>query len=152
MNTQIPKITEEKIKRFYLANLEKSQDDNEIHYRTDEILPKETPHKIAPPQDIPHLMNHYINQIITSSYSLSPIEVAAMAYKRFLDIYPFENYNEETGMAIVSYLFQQAGFFFPGIPNYMTKEYKKAVEQAQKTGMPDDLIHCFSNIIKLYND
>lgn len=140
-------FSEEFIRQLHSRNLTNSTLTS--GYRTIHITPVETPHRIAEPNDIPHLMNHYISQVTISSYSLHPIEVAAMAYKRFLDIYPFEQANEETAVAIASFLLQQAGYYFIGIPVSFQAEYKKAILYAQKTGIPDDLITLFSKIISL---
>lgn len=140
-------FSEELIKSLYCFYLEENVQPDSIQYRTEQITPKESMHSIAKPEDLAHLMQHYIGQITTSSYSLSAIEVAAFAYKRFLDIYPFDAYNEETGMAIASVLLQKAGYFFNGIPACLQNEFKKAIQHAQKTGMPDDLITVFSKAV-----
>ena len=142
-------FTEELIKKLYARNLPKAEIDNAVSYRTTLIEPIELPHHIAAPEDLPHLMSHYISQVTISGYSLHPIEVAAMAYKRFLDIYPFENYNEETAVSIAGFLLQRAGYYFTGFPSSLTDEYKKAIELAVKTGMPDDLIIVFAKSVSL---
>lgn len=142
-------FTEELIKKLYALNLPKTEQANTVSYRTTLIEPLELPHRIAAPEDLPHLMSHYISQVTISGYSLHPIEVAAMAYKRFLDIYPFENYNEETAISIAGFLLQRAGYYFTGFPASLMDEYKKAIELAVKTGMPDDLIIVFAKSVSL---
>lgn len=140
-------FTEELIKTLHARNL--SVPDSATDYRTTMIEPLETPHRIALPKDLPHLMSHYISQVTISGYSLHPIEVAAMAYKRFLDIYPFEQHNEETAAAIAGFLLQKAGYFFIGFPVCLKDEYIKSIEQAQSTGMPDALITVFAKSVGL---
>lgn len=120
-----------------------------VPYRTTMIEPSETPHRIAAPEDLPHLMNHYISQVTISGYSLHPIEVAAMAYKRFLDIYPFEHHNEETAVSIAGFLLQKAGYYFNGFPAPLKDAYMKSIQQAQSTGMPDALIAVFAKSVEL---
>lgn len=120
-----------------------------VPYRATMIEPAETPHSIADPKDLPHLMSHYISQVTISGYSLHPIEVAAMAYKRFLDIYPFECHNEETAISIAGFLLQKAGYYFNGFPATLKDEYMKAIQQAQRTGMPDALITVFAKSVEL---
>ncbi|MDD6070707.1 MAG: Fic family protein [Clostridiales bacterium] len=142
-------LTEELIKKLYARNLPLAEAESAISYRTISIEPVEMPHSIAAPEDLPHLMNHYISQVTISGYSLHPIEVAAMAYKRFLDIYPFEKYNEETAISIAGFLLQRSGYYFTGFPSCLMDEYKKAIRQAIKTGMPDDLIIVFAKSVSL---
>lgn len=142
-------FSEELIKKLYARNLSSMEQTPVVSYRTTSIEPVEIPHPIASPKDLPHLMNHYISQVTISSYSLHPIEVAAMAYKRFLDIYPFEHYNEETAIAIAGFLLQRTGYYFNGFPNFLMDEYKKAIRQAVKNGMPDDLIIVFAKSVSL---
>lgn len=132
------------IKFLYANTLQPVGNVMDITYRTTEVEPVETPHAIAAPEELDHLMKHYIGQVTTSSYSLSAIEVAVMAYKRFLDIYPFEKNNEETAMAIAAYIFARAGYEFHGIPDELSDAYKAAIIEAQKTGMPDQLIQVFT--------
>lgn len=120
-----------------------------LNYRNSVIEPEQFSHTIAKPEDLAHLMTHYISQVEISSYSLHPIEVAAISYKRFLDIYPFNEGNEETAMAIAAYILQKNGFFFHGIPEELENERKNALYQALETGMPDDLIIVFAKAISL---
>lgn len=140
-------FSEELIKHFYAKTLSNQTD--EIQYRSSQNILEQPIHTIASYEDIPHLMNHYISQVTISSYSLHPIEVAAMAYKRFLDICPFEQHNKETALMIASFLLTQSGFFFTEFPQYLLPEYEKAIEQAHKTGMPDDLISVFAKSVCL---
>lgn len=140
-------FTEALIKTLHSRNL--SISDSAAEYRSTTIEPLETPHRIAAPEDIPHLMNHYISQVTISSYSLHPIEVAAMAYKRFLDIYPFEHHNEETAVAIAGFLLQKAGYYFNGFPAFLKDEYIASIKQAQSTGIPDSLIAVFAKSVEL---
>ena len=41
------------------------------------------------PDEVPHLMAHLVDQLSSSRTTLHPIELAAMAHKRLVDIHPF---------------------------------------------------------------
>lgn len=54
----------------------------------------------AAPVDIPRLMDHLVEQILSSRFTLTPPELAAMAGRRLLEILPFDSKNEETAAAL----------------------------------------------------
>lgn len=116
-------------------------------YRNCTLVPLTVNHKPPKPEDLPHLMEHYLNQINTSKGIFSPIEYAVLCHKRFLDISPFSDYNLEVGKLLLDYLLlaeNQICF----LPDNDAK-YFNALEQAQQMDYPviEPLIQYISSYV-----
>lgn len=74
-------------------------------YRDYETTVEITGIKAPSPVDLPHLMRHFADQIMSSRFSLNPVELAAMAHKRMIDIQPYSEGCFETAMALMNYIF-----------------------------------------------
>lgn len=83
------------------------------------------------PEDLPHLMEHFSSQIYFSRHTLHPIELAAMACKRFLDISPFPGKNQELSLLILNYLLLRAGYPEITVPDEAKEEYHKALASSR---------------------
>lgn len=63
----------------------------------------------ADPDDLSHLMSHFIDQMTSSAY-LHPIEYAAMCHKRLLNIRPWSTDNHKTARLLMNYVLISHGF------------------------------------------
>ena len=61
--------------------------------------------KAPSPDDLPHLMKHFADQIMSSRFSLTPVELASMAHKRLMDMEPYKEGCFDTAMALMNYIF-----------------------------------------------
>ncbi|MDO4555783.1 MAG: Fic family protein [Lachnospiraceae bacterium] len=106
-------------------------------YRKGPALPCGPGHNPPEASDIPHYMNHFINQMITSRPMFHPIEFAAISYKRLLDIYPFPSFNEETATLFMNLLLSREGYPLASIPSIYAGEYESAMMAARRMPNPD---------------
>ena len=105
-------------------------------YRTVSMKPLGAGHMPPAPEEIHHFMHHFINQMQTSRIMFHPVEFAIIAYKRLLDLYPFESHNEETAVLFMNLLLAQGGY--PIVDNPAGLEgYEEAMEQARTMPFPD---------------
>lgn len=105
-------------------------------YRTSDLSPTGKGHKPPHAEDIEHFMNHFMGQLETSLGLFHPVEFAAIAYKRFLDLSPFDSHNEETGALFLNVLLSSAGY--PVIQNPVSLPgYAEAMEKARIMPFPD---------------
>lgn len=105
-------------------------------YRTTSAESMGNGHTPPLPEEIDHFMHHFINQMETSRIMFHPVEFAAIAYKRLLDIFPFESHNEETAALFMNLLLTQEGY--PVIDSPSTLDgYEKAMEKARIMPFPD---------------
>ena len=88
------------------------------------------------PEEIDHFMHHFMNQMETSHIMFHPVEFAAIAYKRLLDIFPFETHNEETATLFMNLLLAQEGYPVMDSPSALDG-YEEAMEKARIMPFPD---------------
>lgn len=105
-------------------------------YRTTNAKPLGKGHVPPAPEDIEHYMHHFMNQMETSHMMFHPVEFAIIAYKRLLDIFPFETHNEETAALFMNMLLAQEGY---PILNSLKglAGYEAAMEKARMMPFPD---------------
>ncbi len=78
-------------------------------YRTIPLAPAPGNH-FPKPQDLDHLVSHFFSQLEFSRHTLHPIELAAMAYKRMVDMAPFNSHNEELAQELMNHLLAACGY------------------------------------------
>ena len=105
-------------------------------YRTTEAAPLGKGHKPPHPDEIEHFMHHFMNQMETSNIMFHPVEFAAIAYKRLLDIFPFETHNEETAALFMNVLLAGEGYPVIDRPSKL-EGYEEAMEKARMMPFPD---------------
>ena len=105
-------------------------------YRTTPLSPMGKGHKPPLPEDIAHFMKHFMNQMETSRIMFHPVEFAAIAYKRLLDICPFEGHNEETASLFLNLLLARDGYPVVKRPSSLPG-YEEAMEKARIMPFPD---------------
>lgn len=82
-------ITEDAIKKLHRLFYQKVDADQAGQYRSVQVYISGTEYIPPSPEDVPHLMKHLADQIHSSRSALHPVELAAMAHKRLVDIHPF---------------------------------------------------------------
>ncbi len=99
-------------------------------YRTDQ---ENMEGEYIPPtsENIPHLMGHLANQIESSGSTLHPIELAAMTYKRIVDIAPFVDGNEAVAWLVMNLILVHAGYPMTSIPSRRQDEYLSALSASR---------------------
>lgn len=106
------------------------------NYRTVAADSLGTGHVPPAPEEIDHYMHHFMNQMQTSHIMFHPVEFAIIAYKRLLDIFPFESHNEETASLFMNLLLAQAGYPIADSPKNLAG-YDAAIEKARIMPFPD---------------
>ena len=106
-------------------------------YRKGPALPCGPGHTPPEASQIPHFMNHFMNQMITSKPMFHPVEFAAISYKRLLDIYPFSSCNEEVATLFMNLLLSKEGYPVISVPSIYAGEYESAMMAARKMPFPD---------------
>jgi hypothetical protein len=106
-------------------------------YRTEDLLPDGPHHNPPKASDLNHFMGHFINQMKTSRIMFHPIEFAAIAYKRLLDISPFAAQNEQTAALYLNLLLSVSGYPILPLPSTLGEEYSAAMEKAREMPFPD---------------
>ncbi|MBS7007406.1 Fic family protein [Anaerostipes sp.] len=126
-------ITEDFIRNLHRSVYNGTDSSQAGRYRTSAAAdPSESP--ILPsPKDLPRLMSHLENQIYSSKSALHPVELAAMAHKRLLDIHPFADGNEKTAEILRDVILSRSGYCPVSVPSGRKKEFADTLASSRKS-------------------
>lgn len=129
-NDEAAVLTEESLKQFHqiLGGTGK--------YRTDKMQTTPIGTVLAPVEELSHLIGHFISQLQISRQMFHPIEYATICHKRILELYPFEDKNEEVAFLVLNLLLTQSGYKAIVIGETEKEEYRKLLRAAQHPSHP----------------
>lgn len=107
---QTTDITENLIKDLHRTIYSGTDSSQAGRYRTSPAKDPDADFLPPSPEDLPRLMSHLENQIHSSKSALHPVELAAMAQKRLIDIHPFADGNEKTAEALGNLILSRSGY------------------------------------------
>lgn len=135
--TEPLEITEDVIKRLHYLFCHKIDLEEAGQYRKCEVYLSDTKHLPPKPEDVPHLMEHFMNQMQSSRRLMHPIEFAAICHKRLVDIHPFKDGNGITARLLINLILENAGYGITSIPPVLRNEYINALILSQRENNPD---------------
>lgn len=130
-------ITEDIIKRLHALFYHKLDHEEAGQYRKIQVYISGTEYLPPKAEEIPHLMEHLINQMQSSKRLMHPIEYAAICHKRLVDIHPFKDGNGRTARLIMNLILVNAGYGVTSIPPILRNEYINALILSQKENNPN---------------
>ena len=126
------KITEETIWKLHRLFYQKVDADQAGQYRSIQVYISGTEYIPPSPEDVPQLMKHLADQIHSSLSALHPIELAAMAHKRLVDIHPFVDGNGRTARLLMNLILVNAGYGVVSIPPIWRNDYINALSASRR--------------------
>lgn len=126
-------ITEDIIKKLHYLFYQKVDAIQAGQYRSLQVYLSGTEYVPPSPEEIPHLMEHLVSQIHFSRNTLHPIELAAMAHKRLVDIHPFTDGNGRTARLLMNLILVNAGYGVVSIPPILRNNYINALSASRET-------------------
>lgn len=125
-------ITEETIRRLHQLFYQKVDADQAGQYREIQVYISGTDYIPPAPEEVPRLMGHLVDQIHSSRTTLHPIELAAMAHKRLVDIHPFVDGNGRTARLLMNLILVNTGYGVVSIPPVWRNDYINALSAARR--------------------
>ncbi len=125
-------ITEDIIKKLHRLFYQKVDADQSGQYRTILAFISGTDYVPPSPEEIPQFMKHLVDQIHFSQSTLHPIELAAMAHKRLVDIHPFVDGNGRTARLLMNLILMNAGYGVVSIPPVLRNDYVDALSASRR--------------------
>lgn len=126
-------ITEDLIKDLHRSIYSGTNPSQAGRYRTSLAKDPDADFLTPSPEDLPRLMSHLENQIHSSKSALHPIELAAMAQKRLIDIHPFEDGNEKTAEALGNLILSGSGYCPVTVPACREKDFSDALASSRRS-------------------
>lgn len=125
-------ITEDTIKKLHRLFYQKVDASQAGQYRTVQIDLSGTEYIPPSPEEVPRLISHLADQIQSSRSALHPVELAAMAHKRLLDIHPFIDENDRTAELLMNLILVNAGYGVTSIPPIWQDDYINALSASRR--------------------
>ncbi len=136
-------VTEEVIKKLHKLFYQKVDADLAGQYRTIQVYISGTEYIPPSPEEVPRLMKHLTDLLQASKRTLHPIELAAMAHRRFVDIHPFVDGNGRTARLLMNLILVNTGYGVVSIPPVLKNDYINALALSRM----QDNIDPFSQLI-----
>lgn len=125
-------ITEDTIKKLHRLFYQKVDADHAGSYRTIQVYISGTEYIPPSPDDVPLLMKELVNKLNSSRAAVHPIELAAMAHKRLVDIHPFVDGNGRTARLLMNLILVNAGYGVVSIPPVLRNDYINALSASRR--------------------
>lgn len=126
-------ITDEIVRKMHLLFYQNTNPVLAGNYRTKKIPASTCGHCPPEPDDLPRLMSHLGDQILSSQTTLYPVELAAMAHKRLVDICPFDAGNLQIAMLLMNLILIRSGYCTVIIPASRRADYQNALSASRKS-------------------
>ena len=106
-------------------------------YRFDDLHVFRTAYTPPASEEIPHLIQHFFQQMDYSRKQFHPIEFASLSHKRILDICHFSHGNFCVAYLFLNLLLLRDGYGIALLPAFRCGEYFEAIKASQKPVFPE---------------
>lgn len=131
-------ITEEMIQRLHYLFYSGIDTDCAGKYREGQVFITGTAYIPPAAEDVPNLMQKFIAELHEKRECLHPMELAAYAHRRLVDIHPFQDGNGRTARLLMNLILVNRGYCIVSIPPILRHDYITALQQAQREKAPTD--------------
>lgn len=131
-------VTQENICHLHRLFYSGIDPDNAGRYRKEQVFITGTTYVPPPPEEVPGLMAAYIRELGDREAVCHPVELAAYAHRRLVDIHPFLDGNGRTARLVMNLILISRGYCIVSIPPVLRQEYIAALRQAQREKNPSD--------------
>lgn len=96
--------------------------------------------KYIPPtaEDVPDYMVAFVAELAEKQGILHPVEFAAYAHRRLVDIHPFQDGNGRTARLLMNLILINRGYCIVLIPPVLRHDYIVALQQTRRKKNPSD--------------
>jgi Fic family protein len=130
-------LSEDIIKQMHYLYYQKIDPSKAGQYRTELSTTSNHSHVPPNPEELSHLMEHFISQMENSRRFMHPIEFAAMCLKRLVDIQPFTTGNDFVARLFMNLILVREGYAITFIPQDREEDYRNAIASSQTKLYPD---------------
>lgn len=89
-------------------------------------------------EEVPACMAAFVTELTEKRGKLHPVELAAYAHRRLVDIHPFQDGNGRTARLLMNLILINRGYCIVSIPPVLRHDYIVALQQAQRENRPSD--------------
>lgn len=131
-------ITEDMICRLHYLFYNGIDPDNAGRYRKGQVFITGTEYLPPAAEDVPGCMDAFVRELAKKQGAMHPIELAAYAHRRLVDIHPFQDGNGRTARLLMNLILINLGYCIVSIPPVLRHDYIVALQRAQRKQNPSD--------------
>lgn len=131
-------ITEDVICRLHYLFYNGIDPDAAGEYRKGQVFITGTEYVPPAAGDVPACMTALTAELSGKQGKLHPVELAAYAHRRLVDIHPFQDGNGRTARLLMNLILINQGYCTVSIPPVLRYDYIVALQQAQRKKHPSD--------------
>lgn len=132
------RITEDMVKQLHFLFYNAIDSNAAGKYRKGQVFISGTEYIPPTADQVPELMAEFIEKLGKIKDSLHPVEYAAYAHRRLVDIHPFADGNGRTARLLMNMILISKGYCIVSIPPVLRHEYISALRIAQRVERPSD--------------
>jgi Fic family protein len=107
-------------------------------YRNHRVFITGTEYVPPPADEIPELMMNFIDELQEKRGRAHPVQLAAFAHRKLVDIHPFTDGNGRTARLLMNLILVNRGYQIVIIPPVLRNDYINALKAAQREQSPSD--------------
>ena len=107
-------------------------------YRNHQVFISGTEYIPPTAEDVPALMKELVTELNDKAAKLHPVQLAALAHRRLVDIHPFTDGNGRTARLLMNLVLVNRGYQIISIPPVLRLDYINALKVAQRDKNPSD--------------
>lgn len=107
-------------------------------YRKGQVFITGTEYVPPAAEKVPQCMAAFVTELAKKQGKLHPVEFAAYAHRRLVDIHPFQDGNGRTARLLMNLILINKGYCLVSIPPVLRHDYIVALQQAQREKAPSD--------------
>jgi Uncharacterized conserved protein len=107
-------------------------------YRSHQVFISGTEYIPPTAEDVPALMKELVSELNNKIEKLHPVELAALAHRRLVDVHPYTDGNGRTARLLMNLVLVNQGYQLALIPPVLRLDYINALKAAQRDKTPSD--------------
>lgn len=131
-------MTEDVILRLHQLFYSGIDEEKAGRYRTGQVFITGTEYVPPTAEEVPGLMQTFLADLNEKRSRLHPVQLAAYAHRRLVDIHPFQDGNGRTARLLMNLILINADYCVVSIPPVLRHDYITALQQAQRSKAPSD--------------
>jgi len=131
-------VTEDVISRLHYLFYNAIDPDAAGEYRKGQVFITGTEYIPPAAEYVSRHMASFVSELEERQRKLHPIELAAYAHRRLVDIHPFQDGNGRTARLLMNLILINRGYCIVSISPVLRRDYITALQQAQREKNPSD--------------
>lgn len=131
-------LSEHLIRSLQQLIIKEIEDSEAGRYRQGNVLITGSSHRPPDAYEVPNLMRELLSWIKKNEKKLHPVQLAALAHHKLVNIHPFTDGNGRTARLFMNLMLMQKGYPMVVILKNDRKKYYQALERADR-GKTDDI-------------